>query len=223
MNIELVNVWYRYSRVEDWALRGISISFRSGEVIYIDGPNGSGKTTLLKIASLIYRPLQGSVLVDGNNFWNLDENSKTLIRRKVIYVHDKPILLRGTVLDNVAYGLHIRGVDRRNAYDTSMSILSVLGIDSLAHTPIQRLSTGQAQLVAIARALAIKPEILFLDEPFSNLDREKRLALISTLNQFRARGMGIVFSSHNADVMELGKHRRVVLGGGTIIDAYEVV
>lgn len=223
MNIELVNVWYRYGRVEDWALRGISISFRSGEVIYIDGPNGSGKTTLLKIASLIYRPLQGSVLVDKNDFWNLDENRKTLIRRRVIYVHDKPILLRGTVLDNVAYGLNIRGIDRESALDTSMSILSALGIDSLANIPIQRLSTGQAQLVAIARALAINPEILFLDEPFSNLDREKRLVLISTLNKFRARGMGIVFSSHNADVMELGKHRRVVLEDGIIIDAYEVV
>ncbi len=221
MNIELINVWYRYSKSKDWALKEISITFRSSEIVYIDGHNGSGKTTLLKIASLMYRPTKGFITINNKNFWSLNEEKKTLFRRRVVYVHEKPILLRGTVLDNILYGLRIRGIDIEEALDISLNILSMFGIDDLINKPIQKLSTGQAQLVAIARALAVKPDILFLDEPFSNLDKEKRKAVINILNEFQTKGMGIVFSSHNIDIDGLSRYRRIVLENGVIASIYE--
>ncbi|MCS7110861.1 MAG: ATP-binding cassette domain-containing protein [Ignisphaera sp.] len=221
MEIKLIGVWYRYGGSREWALKEVSIDLRSAEVVYVDGHNGSGKTTLLKIASLLYQPSKGHIIVDGENFWGLDEGRRTSIRRRVVYVHEKPVLLNGTVLDNVAYGLQIRGISRDKALENSMKVLSMFSIDALAHTPVRKLSTGQAQLVAIARALAVEPDILFLDEPFSNLDRERRGLLISTLNRFRSAGMGIVLSSHSIDVGELGRHRRIVLENGEVIKVYE--
>lgn len=222
MDIELRDVWYRYGRSVEWALQGVSIVFRGGEVTHITGHNGSGKTTLLKIASLIYRPIRGLILVNGEEFWMLEEGKKTEIRRRAVYVHEKPILLKGTALDNVMYGLLIRGVDRERAREKSLDILSLLNIEGLANTPIQKLSTGQAQLVAIARALAVEPKTLFLDEPFAHLDREKRDVLIDVLKRFRLRGLGIVISSHTTDVVELGRHRRIVLERGAIASISEV-
>jgi len=108
--IKLVDVWFRYPKRKEWILKGITTSFKPGETNIIMGANGSGKTTLLKIAALLYKPCKGKVLVDGKNFWELDKNKRLLLRRKIVYVHEKPILLRGSVIYNIAYGLILRGI-----------------------------------------------------------------------------------------------------------------
>ncbi len=218
MMIELVDVWFKYSKGSSWALRGISIGFRPGEVTVIVGPNGSGKTTLLKVASLMYEPTKGKVLVDGEEFWSLSEEKQLSIRRKFIYVHEKPIMLRSSVLENVIYGLLIRGIDRATALRYGLNMLSSLELEHLANKSARRLSAGEAQLVAIARALVLKPKIAFLDEPFAFLDREKQRRLSRIIGAMRNESVGFVVATHNPSVIRDFADRIFILESGVVVE-----
>lgn len=214
MIIELKNVFYKYA--DEWILKNVSISFRSNEVTHIVGRNGSGKTTLMKIASLIYKPTKGFVIVDGENFWSLDEKTQTSFRRHVVYVHEKPVLIKGRVIDNVALGLIIRGVSKNKALCEAKDMLARLGIEEISRHPVHKLSIGLAQLVSIARALILRPKILFLDESFANLDIEKRKNIIKLLSDLHKEGMGIVIASHSEELMSISINKIITLENGNI-------
>ncbi|MEZ0393702.1 MAG: energy-coupling factor ABC transporter ATP-binding protein [Desulfurococcaceae archaeon] len=217
--IELVGVWYSYGG-SSWALRDVSASFGEGELVAVVGPNGAGKSTLLKIASLIYRPARGAVLVDGADFWSLGREGRERARRDVVYVHERPILVRGTALYNVSLGLVLRGVDRGHAERRALEVMEELGIAGLAHRSASALSAGQAQLVAIARALALEPRHLFLDEPFAHLDRRARRALSELLRRRVEEGMGMAMAGHEG--LELLRiSRKLVVEEGAIVEDEE--
>lgn len=198
VKIEVKNVWYQYLGAGDWVLKDVTLVAQGGEAVLVTGHNGSGKTTLLKIASLIYRPASGKVLVDGVDFWGLSESEKVRVRRRIAYVHEKPLMLRGSVLHNIMYGLTLRGVNSEEATRKSREVLEELDMWERRSLNTAKLSTGQAQLVAIARALALEPEAIVLDEPFAHLDSRKREMLASTLVKRQNRGACIVISSHQA-------------------------
>lgn len=216
MNIELKNVWFRYGNSKQWIIKNISTTIRSGEIVYVIGKNGSGKTTFMKIAALIYRPIQGIVLANGVNFWLMNEELKCNIRKRVVYVHEKPILLNGTVMDNVIYGLTIRGISKDKAIEIASRYLQQVGIKDIAYTHTSKLSLGQAQLVSIVRALVIEPDILLLDEPLANIDNEKKEMLIDLLMDLNRKGMGIVISSHDENLGKLQINRILVIENGII-------
>lgn len=193
--IELKNVWFSYIE-DEYVLRDINLSFNRGVTIVM-GPNGSGKTTLLKIASLIYRATKGQVIVDGIDYWSLSEGEKLKIRRRVVYVHEKPTLLRGSVIENVAYGLTLRGIDDEEAKRRALGVMEKLGIAHLANKrDANKLSAGEKQLIAIARALILNPQYLILDEPLANLHMAKRKSVIDLLKELKSEAV-IVISSHD--------------------------
>lgn len=195
MRIALQNVWFRYLGSSSFALRSIDLEVREGEVVAIVGPNGSGKTTLLKVLATLYAPSVGRVLVDEVNFWSLSEDERTSLRRRLVYVHEKPTLFRGTVLDNVMLGLRLRRV--RDAEKRAMDVLEALGISKLASHGRKELSAGQAQLVALARAIAVEPEVMLLDEPFAYLDEANRRRVAEVLTELNSkRGVAIAIASH---------------------------
>ena len=214
--VELVDIWFRYPNTAMFSLRGVSVTFRSGEFTVVRGLNGAGKTTLLKVASLIYRPSAGRVLVDGGDYWSLDEGRRLGKRREVVYVHERPVLIRGRVLDNVVYGLRLRGVSEGEALEVCREVMEELQLWELRDVDVRKLSAGQAQLVAIARALVLKPKLLYLDEPLAHLDEERRLLLLKTLERARERGTGVVVASHQ-DLGGLGADRVVVLNEGKVV------
>lgn len=215
--IELAGVWYRYPGSRAWSLAGVSLAFRRGELVVLLGPNGSGKTTLMKVSALLYRPQRGSVLVDGRDYWSLGEAERTAARRRVTYVHERPVLLSGTVMENVAYGLLLRGLSRREAEERAASALRALGAEGLAGVRASELSAGQAQLVSLARAIALGPDFLFLDEPFSHLDREKRGLLARLARSLADGGACVVVSLHEEGLAErLGPDRVVEVSGGRV-------
>jgi len=217
--IELVDIWFRYSSKGEWVLKGISISFKQQETCIVMGANGSGKTTLLKVAALLYKPCKGKVLVDGESFWELDRNRRLSLRRKVVYVHEKPILLRGSVIYNIAYGLVIRGVKVDEAVWKAERVLNELGIAYLANRDSKSLSIGEAQLISIMRALVLEPKIAFLDEPFAHLDRQKRKKLVELLELFKSRGTGFVITTHNDVVLkDLSIDRTFILENGRLVE-----
>jgi len=208
--IELVDIWFKYPNTSDYVLRNITLSTRRGEVIAIIGPNGSGKTTLLKIMGLIYKPNKGQVLINSRDFWSLSDSEKSILKRNIVYVHEKPILVRGTALDNVALGLVLRGVNKNVARRKALMVLETLDLKHLINKDRKSLSAGEAQLVTIARAIVVEPKVLLLDEPTANLDLRRRAMLSQILYELLRRGKTIIIATHDY-LFALSIAKRIIL------------
>ena len=197
--LALEDVWYSYDG-KRWVLRSATLSVSGGEVVAVVGPNGAGKTTLLKIMGLLYRPQRGRVLVKGVDAW-ASRAAALRLRRSVVYVHERPIMVRGTVLDNVALGLRLRGLDGAEVRRRVSAVARALGTEGLLDRDARKLSAGQAQLVALARALAVEPDVLLLDEPFANLDEEWREVVADVIRGYSREGRAVVVVSHDRSVL----------------------
>ena len=171
--LTLRDVNVRYG--ETIALQIAALELHSGEVLAILGPNGGGKSTLLRIMGLLQRPTHGTVLFRGEN--SFDGNSLRL-RRHIASVFQEPLLLNATVYENAALGLKLRGIGGREISRRLEPWLERLGIAHLRQRSARSLSGGEAQRTSLARALALEPEILLLDEPFAALDPASREALL---------------------------------------------
>lgn len=148
-------------------LKGCSLSFEKGLINAVIGPNGSGKTTLVRICSLLDSPSEGKVLFTDSDAHL--ENSVILMRRITMVFH-RPSLFNASVEKNVLYGLKMRGINKGVAGERVKKALEMVGFWELRDHNALTLSAGGSQRVALARAFVIEPEILFLDEPTSNLD-----------------------------------------------------
>lgn len=217
MSLKLEETWFRYPGSERWALRNISTEFQEGEITVIMGPNGSGKTTLLKVSALLYRPLRGSVKAWGKDFWKLGSEDKIALRRKLVYVHEKPILLKGSTLYNLAYGLLLRGYSRSEAFRAADELIEKLGITHLRGKPTSMLSAGEAQLISILRAIAVSPKMLFLDEPVAHLDLRMRELIVSMMKELTASGVGCVIATHDYSLAESIADKVMVLEDGSLV------
>jgi tungstate transport system ATP-binding protein len=171
--LTLRDVIVRYG--ETVALQIDTLDLHSSEVLAILGPNGGGKSTLLRVMGLLQRPNAGTVLVRGENLF--DGNSLRL-RRRIASVFQEPLLLNATVYENAALGLKLRGIGGREIPRRLDPWLERLGIAHLRQRNARSLSGGEAQRASLARALALEPEILLLDEPFAALDPASREALL---------------------------------------------
>jgi tungstate transport system ATP-binding protein len=185
------------------------------EKVAVIAPNGGGKSSLLlSIACLIPR-LRGRILFNGSEVCSRDE---TAYRRTIAMLFQEPLLFDTTVLDNVAEGLRIRGVDRQNARLRAEESLELLRVGHLAKRAAHKLSGGEAQRVSLARALAVKPALILMDEPFSSLDLPTRIALAEDFGTIlHESGTAALIATH--DRIEALKivDRLVVLDKGSIV------
>jgi tungstate transport system ATP-binding protein len=167
-----------------------------GAAVAVVGPNGSGKSTLLRLLALLERPSEGEVRLDGAAV----AGDRARLRRRVTMVEQRPVLFRGTVLDNLGFGLRVRGVGRTEAKRRVESVAARLGITPLLGRRRHELSDGELQRAAVARALALEPDVLLLDEPTSSADRAAAQALYRTLTEERARRpLAICLASHQLE------------------------
>jgi tungstate transport system ATP-binding protein len=166
----------------------------AGEVLGLVGPTGAGKSTLLRLLAGLERPAAG-VLAFGE--YRLDGRGWPLaVRRRVTLLFQRPLLLAGTVLANVEYGLRLRGRGRTAA--PARAVLERLGLAGLAARPARALSGGETQLTALARALVLEPDVLLLDEPTTHLDPARvALAEDAVRELHRRRGSTVVWATHN--------------------------
>jgi tungstate transport system ATP-binding protein len=193
--VEVNSVVKRYGTTT--ALELDRLTIREGELYLLSGPNGSGKSSLLNILGLLTRPDQGEVLFAGELVvWKT--GSLTRLRRQVTLLHQLPYLFRGTVYDNVAYGLRLRGLASTSGHNVVDEALATVGLEGFGERRHNELSGGEAQRVAMARALVIKPKLLLLDEPFANVDKETSAVLEEVIAALPARGTTIVMSSHDS-------------------------
>ncbi|HKB31760.1 MAG TPA: ABC transporter ATP-binding protein [Streptosporangiaceae bacterium] len=185
------------------ALRGASVAVSPGEILAIMGPSGSGKSTLLHCLAGIFTPDRGEVWFDGQRLDALGEAERTRLRRTAFgFVFQFGQLVPElTAADNVALPLLLNRVRRRAAYKTADAWLDRLGIGEKGANRTGELSGGEAQRVAVARALALAPKVIFADEPTGSLDSltgEKVMDLLTGLA--REGGTTVVLVTHDARV-----------------------
>ncbi len=183
----------------------------AGRVLAIIGPNGAGKSTLLLQLALLERPDAGQVLFEGAP----TRGRELALRRRMAVVFQEPLLLDRGVLANVETGLALRGVGRTARRERAHRWLARFGVDALAARSSRTLSGGEAQRVSLARAFALEPEVLFLDEPFSALDQPTRAAIIEDLAAVLAEThVTTLFVTHDHDeAARLGDTVAVLMHG----------
>jgi len=152
-------------RVE--VLRDISFTVKRNEFVAVVGPMGCGKTTLINIISGIERPTSGKVLIDGKECVGVQKNMALVFQEIGIFPWR-------TVLENVAFGLEIRGVEKKKRLEIARKYIEVVGLKGFENYYPSQLSGGMQQRVSIARAYAINPDVLLMDEPFGHLDAQTR-------------------------------------------------
>jgi molybdopterin-binding protein len=192
--LELKGVIHRYEGRTVLAVDHLPIE--KGRVYALVGPNGAGKTTLLHIMSLILRPDQGEVFFEGAQVGRV-ESERIHARRSTTVVLQNPYLFNTTVKANVEYGLKARGVEKRERERRVGEALDLVDLSGFASRRARQLSGGEAQLVALARGLVLKPSILFLDEITANLDVKHVGQLERVIGDInRGRGTTIVMTTH---------------------------
>lgn len=193
-----------------------SLTIQRGEIFALVGPSGAGKSTLLRLLNFLESPLAGSLVFDGVP---VPPVSPLAMTRRVTTVFQRPALLSRSVRDNVAYGLHLRGV--RDPERVARALAQV-GLTALAAAPARKLSGGELQRMALARALVLDPAVLLLDEPTANLD-PYNVGLIETIvrEQNQTRGTTVVLVTHNVFQAHRLAHRVGLLLNSKLIEVGE--
>ncbi|MGZ8474479.1 MAG: ABC transporter ATP-binding protein [Candidatus Deferrimicrobiaceae bacterium] len=186
-----------------------------GRLYTLTGANGAGKSTLLGILAFLAPPTSGEIFYAGKRVvW--DPGSMEEYRRKVTLLHQSPFLFGGTVYDNVAFGLKARGVQGEAQQRRVDKALDDVGLQGFRDRKARELSGGEAQRVAMARALVLEPEVLLLDEPLANIDRETAGLLETVIASLPARGTTVVLITHDPEQSERLNGESIVLEGGKV-------
>jgi tungstate transport system ATP-binding protein len=190
------------------------LTIEKGRVLAVAGPNGAGKSTLLLALARLLKPERGEIQFDGQPLERIPDLD---YRRRIGLVMQDSLLLNRSVFDNVALGLRFRGLPKDETTHRVDEWLERLGISGLRGRPGLQLSGGESRRVALARAFALQPDLLLLDEPFSALDRASRHKLQDDLKSILAGAkMTVVFSTHSeTDVQKLAD-RKIELDGGKL-------
>jgi ABC-type sulfate/molybdate transport systems ATPase subunit len=194
-------------------LRIDALDVAAGERLAVLGPNGAGKTTLLRLMAGLEAPTAGAVEIDGVETVHADAG----LRRRIGFATQRPGLLSTSVRRNVELPLRWRGADRGTRRAAALEALQRLGVDHLADRPAPALSGGEAQRVSLARALALKPRLLLLDEPAAGLDAEARRSFLDDLAALLAdRSISVVHVSHRPEEALRHADRVAVLVEGAV-------
>ncbi len=202
------------------AVRGASLSVSEGEIFIVMGLSGSGKSTLLRCLSRLIEPTAGEVTLDGKDLLKASPEELIEIRRHkmgMVFQHFA-LLPHLTVLENVAFPLSVQGVERRERDTRAREVIELVGLGGRERHYPRELSGGQQQRVGIARSLAVRPEIWFLDEPFSALDPLIRREMQAELMRLQAvLKKTIVFITHDFDEAIRLADRIAIMKDGEII------
>jgi len=201
------------------ALRGLSLSIESGEIVAIMGPSGSGKSTLMHILGALDTPTGGTASLEGHDLQGLSENELVTLRgKKVGFVFQTFNLIQAlTAQQNVELPMIFLGVKKSARSERARALLDKVGLgERVAHRP-NELSGGERQRVAIARALANDPEIILADEPTGNLDSETGATILELLKRLSVEeGKTMILITHDPDAAAIA-HRIVRLRDGRVV------
>jgi len=199
------------------AVRDVSFSVAKGETFVVMGLSGSGKSTLIRCLSRLIEPTSGEVLLNGENLLAMDADHLREVRRgkiSMVFQHFG-LFPHRKVIDNIAYGLEVQKVDKATRMARATEVLKIVGLDGWADRYPQQLSGGMQQRVGLARALAVDPEILLFDEPFSALDPLIRKEMQDELIRLqKTMQRTIIFITHDfAEALRLGDRIAIMKDG----------
>ncbi|MEZ7648520.1 energy-coupling factor ABC transporter ATP-binding protein [Streptococcus constellatus] len=212
--IDVQHLKYKYdNHVEDYILKDVTFHVKQGEWLSIVGHNGSGKSTTIRLIDGLLEAESGEIIIDGDeltleNVWEK--------RRHIGMVFQNPDnqFVGATVEDDVAFGLENQGMDYQTMFDRVQEALDIVGMQDFKEREPARLSGGQKQRVAIAGVVALRPDIIILDEATSMLDPEGRLELIQTVKKIKDQhGMTVISITHDLDEVALSDRVLVMKEG----------
>jgi glycine betaine/proline transport system ATP-binding protein len=199
------------------AVRDVSFSVARGETFVVMGLSGSGKSTLIRCLSRLIDPTAGEVLLNGEDLLAMNDEELREVRRgkiSMVFQHFG-LFPHRKVIDNIAYGLEVQKVDKATRHARATEVLNIVGLDGWADRYPQQLSGGMQQRVGLARALAVDPEILLFDEPFSALDPLIRKEMQDELIRLqKTMQRTIIFITHDfAEALRLGDRIAIMKDG----------
>jgi len=200
-------------------LKDINLELWPAEFVYITGPSGSGKTTLLKLIYRAILPESGRIFFCGKDITNLANSSVPYLRRNMgIIFQDFNIIEQMTVEENVALPLEILGYERKTISKRVYQILEKVGLRGKEKTMAGKLSGGEQQRVAAARAAVSRPSLILADEPTGNLDQHSASAVVDLLEQFSKDGACVVVATHDELLLASRPHKTMALIGGRLVE-----
>lgn len=214
--VELEDIYKNYENLQ--VLKNINLQVKKGTSTALVGPTGSGKTVMLRLIDLLEKPSSGTVYFEGTDA-NESSNTRLSIRRQIGMVFQKPLAFKASVYDNIAYGLKVRG-RKENMGGKIKELLELIGLQGYENRNALKLSGGETQRLALARAMITDPKLLLLDEPTANLDpisKKKLEELILKIN--RESETTVIMTTHDLLQGQKLADRMVILHNGQILQS----
>ncbi|MBN1288147.1 MAG: ABC transporter ATP-binding protein [Actinobacteria bacterium] len=194
------------------------IFVKPGEILTVLGPSGAGKSVLLRLLNLLEKPTSGKILFNGNEVQSLSGKDRVDASRRMAMLFQEPLLFKTTIFNNIAYGLKIRRKPRDITREKVESSLELVRLSGFEKKMPSTLSGGEAQRIALARAMVTEPSLLFLDEPFANLDRLIRRELqVEVKRILKENGLSAVFVTHDQEEAARMGDRIMILNKGRLV------
>ena len=219
----LTKVYFRGKSNEVVAVGDITIKIMKGDFVVVTGPSGSGKTTLLSLLGLLTRPTKGRILFDGEEVSTYSDAWQTRVRKERIGVIFQQYNLLPQLLawENVSLPLLCRDMSRNERRKTAVGIMEKLGLEKRKDFKVAFLSGGEQQRIAIARALAVDPQVILADEPTASVDEETATSVLEVFKQLKKERKTLIVSTHDRSIIREGTVS-VELKKGTLTKLHKV-
>ena len=200
-------------------LNGIDLSVKVGEVVCVIGPSGSGKSTFLRCLNFLERPTAGEIVIDGSNITDKKTNINRVRENIGMVFQSFNLFSNMTVLQNIMFApLELKKMSRAEAKEKATALLARVGLSDKANYYPHQLSGGQQQRVAIARSLAMNPDIMLFDEPTSALDPEMVGEVLAVMKELAAAGMTMIVVTHEMGFARDVADRVIFMADGNIVE-----
>ena len=221
--IQLRSVTKKYKN-DNYALKNVDLDIMAGEFVFLTGASGAGKSTLMKLLYREETPTCGVVMIgNGMNIANLPDDKVPNLRRCMgIVFQDYKLLPNQSVYDNVAYVIRTLGISSKEINARVLGALKIVGLSDRLKAKPSELSGGEQQRVSIARAIVNGPPLLIADEPTGNLDPKNSMEIMQILEQINQKGITVIVSTHDANLVNYFRKRVITLNKGEIISDAQV-
>jgi len=215
--IQLYQVTKYYEGVP--ALRDVSFSVDKGEFAFVTGPSGAGKSTLLKILFCAEHADEGRIVMQGMNTSRLKASTIPYLRRNIGFVfQDYKLLSHKTIFENIALALKVVGTPSVEIERLVYQVLKKVGMENKSHLTPPKLSGGEQQKVAVARALVNEPQVLLADEPTGNLDPQSAQEVFRLFKEINIKGTTVLVATHDWETVRKMQRRIIIMESGKVID-----
>lgn len=200
-------------------LNGIDEHIEKGEVVVVIGPSGSGKSTFLRCINLLEEPTSGEIIFEGNNIMNKDVDINKLREKMGMVFQNFNLFPHKSVIENITLApIKVKGVSKSEAERKAMELLKMVGLEDKRNAYPSSLSGGQKQRIAIARALAMEPDVMLFDEPTSALDPEMVGEVLSVMKKLAKEGMTMIVVTHEMGFAKEVGDRILFIDGGKVLE-----